>query len=59
MPVFVPGIISEPGTRLILKLKNNPNLRNEMGQFGKNRAINEFSWQNQAKDLVEFIKMKI
>jgi len=43
----------------ILKLKNNPNLRNEMGQFGKNRAINEFSWQNQAKDLVEFIKMKI
>ncbi len=43
----------------ILRLKNNPNLREKMGYFGKNRVIKDFSWENQAKDLVEFIKMKI
>ncbi|MDA3803091.1 MAG: glycosyltransferase family 4 protein [Patescibacteria group bacterium] len=43
----------------ILKLKDNSELRDSLGEKGKERVKKEFSWQNLAIDLVEFIKMKI
>ncbi len=41
----------------ILWLFDNPDVRNEMGEFGYNRVINELSWDFESKKLVAFYKI--
>lgn len=38
----------------ILWLIDNPEVRNEMGEFGYNRVINELSWDFESKKLINF-----
>jgi glycosyltransferase involved in cell wall biosynthesis len=41
----------------ILWLFDNPDARNEMGEFGYNRVINELSWDFESKKLIAFYKI--
>jgi glycosyltransferase involved in cell wall biosynthesis len=41
----------------ILWLFDNPDIRNEMGEFGYNRVINELSWEFESKKLVAFYQI--
>jgi Glycosyltransferase len=41
----------------ILWLFDNPDVRNEMGEFGYNRVINELSWDFESKKLIAFYKI--
>lgn len=41
----------------ILWLFDNPDVRNEMGEFGYNRVVNELSWDFESKKLVAFYKI--
>ena len=40
----------------IIWLLDNVSARNDMGEFGYNRVINELSWEYESKKLVEFYK---
>lgn len=37
----------------IIELLNNPDKRKKMGEFGRNRVINELSWEHTSKALLE------
>jgi glycosyltransferase involved in cell wall biosynthesis len=41
----------------ILWLFDNPDVRNEMGEYGYNRVINELSWDFESKKLVAFYQI--
>jgi len=41
----------------ILWLFDNPDIRNEMGEFGYKRVINELSWEFESKKLIAFYKI--
>lgn len=38
----------------ITYLCDNPVIRNEMGEYGYNRVINELSWEHESKKLIDF-----
>ena len=38
----------------IMYLIDHPKIRNEMGQFGYNRVVNELSWEFESKKLIKF-----
>lgn len=40
----------------IIYLLENPELRNKMGDFGRNRIINELSWEHTSKNLIDGYK---
>lgn len=57
----VSGLMVEPEdldsiALAISRLSNDKDLRDKLGSQGKERAIREFSWENQAADLCKFIK---
>ena len=37
----------------ILELLDNPEKRKQMGEYGRNRVINELSWEHTSKALLE------
>ena len=37
----------------IIELLNNPEKRKQMGEYGRNRVINELSWEHTSKALLE------
>ena len=37
----------------IIKLLKDPEKRREMGEYGRNRVINELSWEHTSKALLE------
>lgn len=57
------GLLVDPLNRnqiaqTIIKLIQNPALRQKLGQQGKERVLREFSWQKQIRLLYEFITNK-
>ena len=46
----------------ILELLDNPEKRKQMGEYGRNRVINELSWEHTSKALLagydRYFKMK-
>ena len=55
------GLLVDPENILeikkaILKLKNHPKLRKELGERGRERAQKEFNWEKLALDLYKIIK---
>ena len=46
----------EDFAKKIIWLLDQPAIRNEMGEFGYNRVLNELSWEFESKKLVEFYK---
>ena len=41
----------------IIWLLDNPSIRNEMGEYGYKRVLNELSWEFESKKLIEFYKI--
>lgn len=37
----------------IMELLDNPELRKKMGAYGRNRVVNELSWEHTSKALLE------
>ncbi len=57
----VSGLMVEPENlegiaNAISRLSNDKDLRDKLGSQGKERAIREFSWENQAANLCKIIK---
>ena len=44
---------AEDMARKILELLDNPEKRKQMGEYGRNRVINELSWEHTSKALLE------
>ena len=40
----------------IIWLLEHPSVRNEMGEFGYKRVLNELSWEFESKKLMDFYK---
>jgi len=40
----------------IEKLTNNKNMSDRMGEYGYNRVFSQFTWENQAKKIINYIK---
>lgn len=57
----VNGILVDPNnideiTNAIIQLAQDEELRNQLGQTGKERAIQNFNWKNQIEKIYNFIK---
>ena len=44
---------AEDMAKKILELLDNPEKRKQMGEYGRNRVINELSWEHTSKALLE------
>lgn len=44
---------AEDMARKIMKLLDNPELRKRMGMYGRNRVVNELSWEHTSRALLE------
>ena len=44
---------AEDMAKKIMELLDNPELRKKMGAYGRNRVVNELSWEHTSKALLE------